>query len=117
MAFSFYYEMRYLLVGIYQLSSALCQIIPTKGTGEDLTKGLRFKSTLDMIIDMPKVYLPNEYKKEIPHISLENSFYYVALEAKNSRNTDPVIAAKQLSQEIAYTADGLTNNFALIDVF
>jgi hypothetical protein len=118
MAFSFYYEMRYLIVGIYQLSDILSRIIPTKGViGEDLSQGLRFKSILEMFIEMPKVYLPNEYKKEIPYISLEEAAYFVGVEPKNSRNTDTVIATKQLSQEISYTADGLTNSFALIDVF
>lgn len=123
-AFSFNYELRSILVNLYQfsrelsnclknLSKAHKEIIATtvnKSSYEDL---LEISSRID------ELYFPNELKKRQPVIKITSEGKYL-LEFKmlNKKNSSKILKSYgKITQEMQYTGDGITRNFKIIDVY
>jgi hypothetical protein len=122
--FSFYYELRHLFVGIYIISEALCNVVPSVSKpSTNLTQSPKIKQLLELFLKLPRIYLPNELKKEIPFIEhstdSSNSGYFHIGTGTNKKYYDipNLTNYKQLTQKIHFTGDGVTRNFSLFDVY
>jgi hypothetical protein len=122
--FSFYYEIRHLFVGIYTISEALCSVIPSIATNnKNLTKPSIVKPVLELFLKLPRLYLPNELKKEIPFIeystdsSSSGCFHIGTATNKKYCDLPDLSKYKQVLQKGFITADGITFDYNFSDVY
>lgn len=119
--FGFYYELRYLFVGIFLLSEMLCKIIPLgpsiNALSEEATEGRN--KILDLFLNLPPLYLPNESKKEIPYVevNMEGNSERFSIGLLDKPDITHKMFLEGMYQEANYTGDGITRNWAFYHVF
>ena len=102
--FGFYYELRYLFVGIHSLSDILCNTLPI-GTSINIPPENKTEShskITGLFLNLPSLYLPNEIKKEVPYIKLglnENSEEHLLMGLRDKPDIIRTLPVKQISQE------------------